>query len=132
MSRQAFGIYARHENGFGHLLGWNWINETRRDSHLFMEQELNKLPFEVWQFHRGSDNEIWIGCYRGLYKYSQQQFERINSLDTKEIFQDSKGLIWTGTNVGIFRLTDQRDRQDAFDLNLLNQSLPDKHCADYL
>ncbi|SDZ99686.1 Signal transduction histidine kinase [Oribacterium sp. KHPX15] len=49
-----------------------------------------------------SDGHIWLGGYSGVLRYDGQRFERLDSTggltSGRDIFEDSKGRIWVGTN----------------------------------
>lgn len=50
----------------------------------------------------GSDGHIFIGGYSGVICYNGSKFERLDSTDgltsARDIYEDSKGRIWVGTN----------------------------------
>ena len=76
---------------------------------------LNGLPTsDAMCIHSASDGRIWLGGYSGVIQYDGRTFERLDSTggltSGREIFEDSKGRIWVGTNDNGVVLIDGKER----------------------
>ncbi|KJF43563.1 hypothetical protein LH29_10575 [Draconibacterium sediminis] len=90
---------------------WGGVDHLTRDGALIdhldhSDSEAKKLPHNrVRKIIKNSDNNIWIGTYKGLYILSRTGYRLIQSdiynelphNSIKELFMDSHNGIWIGT-----------------------------------
>jgi len=88
------------------------ISTGKQQQHLFYNTGNDTWANHVWNFHRVSDDTLWIGTQAGMfwYKISSQKYGRLHSypgkpaaIDSLPIttqFTDSHGLVWMGLGKG--------------------------------
>ncbi len=78
--------------------------------------------------YSSSDGFIWIGGYSGLIRYDGSYFERQDSTDgitsVNDIFEDSKGRLWIGTNDnGVICISKGESLHYSYDEGLASSSI---------
>lgn len=85
--------YAGTKEAIDYLAGYEAVKYGKNDGLLSVEANA------IVQTH---DGYIWVGTYSGLYRYDGAAFERVspdaNISSVMELFVDSRGRMWIGTN----------------------------------
>jgi signal transduction histidine kinase/ligand-binding sensor domain-containing protein len=62
---------------------------------------------DIFAITEDSHNNIWIGCFNGVFVYDGKKFRRYSTADglsyndTRVFFEDKNGAMWIGTSAGL-------------------------------